>query len=116
RVTYFAYDKLNRLRYTIDAEGYLTENQYDVVGNVRYQTRYFNKPNSLGSSYTEANITSKKVTHAQDRKIEYRYDNANRLVAELSPTTNVYVSSVDNAITKNYSSYSNARIKTVTTY
>ncbi|MEK7412508.1 MAG: hypothetical protein AAB263_04215, partial [Planctomycetota bacterium] len=43
RITHTAYDKANRARYQIDALGYVTEMQYDAVGNITRTTRYANK-------------------------------------------------------------------------
>ena len=89
RRTIFAYDKANRLRFTLDANGYLSENTYDRVGNVRFQTQYALKPNSLGSNYSENYINSRKRTSSDDRQTEYRYDKANRKEYELSASVSV---------------------------
>ena len=92
RRTRFAYDKANRLRFTVDANGYLSENIYDNVGNVRFQTQFTLKPNSLGTNYSESYINSRKRTHSLDRKTEFRYDRANRLQYELSASVSVKAS------------------------
>ena len=89
RRTRFAYDKLNRLRFTVDANGYITEKRYDNLGNVRYQTSYYSKPNSLGTNYSESYINTRKRTHSSDRTVEFRYDRAGRLQYELSSEVTV---------------------------
>jgi YD repeat-containing protein len=40
--THYVYDSTNRLKYSVDALGYVTETTYDAVGNVTDTTRYAN--------------------------------------------------------------------------
>jgi YD repeat-containing protein len=44
--TYFAYDAVNRLRFTVNAEGAVSENVYDANGNVISTTQYEKKINT----------------------------------------------------------------------
>ena len=91
--THFAYDKLNRLRFTVDALGYLTETQYDSVGNIRYEIQYGLKPNNLNDDYSEQNIKNQlRSSSTLDRIQERRYDAADRLTEELSATATVTAS------------------------
>ncbi|MEK7413456.1 MAG: hypothetical protein AAB263_09100, partial [Planctomycetota bacterium] len=57
RITHTAYDKVNRARFQIDALGYVTEMQYDAVGNITSTTRYANAI-PLQDSATVSNTTS----------------------------------------------------------
>ncbi|MGY1490816.1 hypothetical protein ACW4YW_15525, partial [Methylobacillus pratensis] len=43
RVTQSVYDRDNRLIFTVDANGYVTRNEYDTAGNVVKRTQYANK-------------------------------------------------------------------------
>ena len=92
RRTHFSFDAANRLRFTVDATGHLSENSYDGVGNLRFQRYYALKPNSLGGNYSENNIQSRKRSHSDDRITEYQYDKANRLQFELSSSVTVKAS------------------------
>ena len=94
RRTLFAYDELNRLRFTVDPNDYLTENRYDNLGNIRFQTRYGNKLDidSTSSNLSVASIDNLKSTSSFDRTTEYRYDKANRLINELSSSVSVRAS------------------------
>ena len=85
RVTYFAYDGLNRQRYKIDSKGNVSEMRYDAAGRIIAQTRYAHSL-SLGTlDYTEQNIQSHlKVEATQDETIQYAYDIAGRLTRQVS--------------------------------
>lgn len=105
RRTQYAYDHANRLRFTVNAEGYVTENRYDNAGNVRFKIEYATKL-SL-SDYSLTTLVNQTVTSSKDRTTEYRYDKANRLVDQLSSTTTVVAS--------NQQEYT-GKIKTHTSY
>ena len=90
RRTHFSYDKNNRLRFTVDPLGYVTEMQYDGIGQVRYQIQYANKPNDLENNYSHHHINSKlNKSTGLDRTKEYRYDRAGRVIQELSSSATV---------------------------
>ena len=100
RRTHFTFDASNRLRFTVDANGYLSENVYDNVGNVRFQNRYATnylegKP-TYGSGvtevFTEAFIEANKQNSINDRTTEFRYDGANRLQYELTSRATIQAS------------------------
>jgi YD repeat-containing protein len=85
RNTYFAYDKLNRLRFTVNAEGAVSENVYDANGNVVASTQ-FNSIPSLAGDYALSNISSKvNRSDILNRVTAYAYDAANRLRYTLNP-------------------------------
>ena len=89
RITRFAYDALNQLRFTINAEGHLTQNFYDAVGNLSSQTYFALKPKNLKGDYSEANIFKNRVGNVADRETRFRYDGANRLQFEFSDVVTV---------------------------
>ena len=99
RITRHTYDNLNRLRYTQNAMGNISENRYDAVGNLRFKIEY---KNSGQVKDGKATVTSS----SEDRKTEYRYDAANRLTEELSAEISTRVGTGDFV----------GRLKTVTTY
>ncbi|MCB5189117.1 hypothetical protein LG198_00010, partial [Methylobacillus arboreus] len=86
RVTQYVYDKDNRLTFTVDANGYVTRNQYDAAGNVVKRTQYANL--LQGTLAANGNIeirTSGTGTGAylientlQDRVEQTVYDGLNR--------------------------------------
>jgi YD repeat-containing protein len=78
--TYFAYDASNRLRFTVDALGDVSENIYDNGGNVTETVRYAGALTSIPSNPIESvisalvnrNNNANQVTH-------FSYDAAGRL-------------------------------------
>ena len=91
--THYAYDANNRLRFTVDGLGYVTENKYDNNGNIRYQTFFNGKP-SLSNNYSEGNINNKvNRSDSANRTSEYFYDRASRLVKTRSSIANSYYGS-----------------------
>src|ERR1700752_3218711 len=56
-VTNFVYDSADRLRFTIDAAGSITENNYDALGNVVTTTRFARRPTPAPATFTEAAIS-----------------------------------------------------------
>jgi uncharacterized protein RhaS with RHS repeats len=57
-VTYLVYDAGDRLRFTIDALGSITENGYDAVGNVLVTTRFAGRPAAPVPAYTEGEVNA----------------------------------------------------------
>ena len=85
RVTHFAYDNNDRLRFTIDPNGHVSEIVYDDVGNIRYKTQYATKISGLDHDYSESNIAANLILDTEnDRTTEYQYDALNRLEYEIS--------------------------------
>lgn len=76
--TYYAYDKANRLRYTVNALGQVSENVYDNLGNVIAQTNFSNVP-SLGGNYSLSNIDSKVNRTVTNQTTQFVYDKVGRL-------------------------------------
>jgi YD repeat-containing protein len=83
RVTRFAYDNDNRLRFTIDALGYVTEQRYDANGNVVRSVAYSAPVNIAGipaAMELAAILAVPSYSNLPDiRYVDYVYDAANRL-------------------------------------
>jgi YD repeat-containing protein len=77
RRTHFVYDAGNRLRYTIDATGGVSENAYDAVGNVIETVRYAFRPTL--SEYTLAELEFQMDVRVGAQATEFVYDKASRL-------------------------------------
>jgi YD repeat-containing protein len=76
--TRFAYDANNRLRFTVDASGSVTEGVYDAVGNVVSTIRFADRPTL--TNYTESAINlavNRSDVHNQITR--QAYDAADRL-------------------------------------
>ena len=92
--TRFAYDALDRLRFTVDALGGVSESVYDAAGNVITTRRYAVRPALTG--YTETTIASAIAAanlgnDASNQVSHFAYDAAGRLsysVQVLSPGAN----------------------------
>ncbi|WP_018749747.1 hypothetical protein, partial [Chitiniphilus shinanonensis] len=67
------YSKDGRLRFSIDAAGYVTENKYDANGRIVQSTRYANAV-SLAGSPTEAQVRAALVPVAADQQLWQVYD------------------------------------------
>ncbi|KTD81887.1 LysM peptidoglycan-binding domain-containing protein [Legionella worsleiensis] len=86
RGTHYVFDGLNQLRFTCSTNGYVTESRYDKNGQLVSSTKYFKslilKDNA---NYTLDNVIQKLTPNPQyDQTTRYTYDNAGRLIAELS--------------------------------
>lgn len=78
RITRYAYDANDRLRFTIDAAGYVSENTYDSIGNILQQTDYAVAINT--TSYTEDTVDLLlNKTHIKNQTTRYSYDALGRL-------------------------------------
>ena len=73
------FDAANRAVYQIDAQNYVTETEYDNVGNVLRTTKYANaiSPDGFSQGSVEASLVRDA---AQDRSVRMAYDAANRQV------------------------------------
>ncbi|WLE58835.1 LysM peptidoglycan-binding domain-containing protein [Burkholderia plantarii] len=80
-VTTQVYDAVNRLRYTVDAEGYVTENRYDGAGRLAQTVRYARRYAGSDDNYaTLAGYFADPAQLAQAAVTGYRYDGAGRLI------------------------------------
>ncbi len=66
QVTRFAYDADNRLRFTVDALGSVSESVYDAMGNVVVTTRFAARPTLV--QYTESAIDVAVIRFARMTK------------------------------------------------
>ncbi|THB75563.1 MAG: RHS repeat protein, partial [Gammaproteobacteria bacterium] len=76
RITNIVYDALNRVIFAVDAEGYVTENQYNALGQIDLTKSY-------KASYTGAEFTKDAIESAMSgvESVEQRfiYDNLGRV-------------------------------------
>ena len=73
--TRFAYDANNRLRFTVDPSGSITESVYDAAGNVVTTIRFAARPTL--TEYTETAINAAvNRTDADNQVTRYAYDAA----------------------------------------
>ncbi len=83
RTTLFWYDAAGRSRFTLDAEGYLTEKRYSDAGRQDISIVYAGKPAGLSASSTLANVVSAAnavAVVANDQNTTSLYDAAGRLI------------------------------------
>lgn len=75
--TYYLYNGKGQLVGTVDAEGYLNEFQYDLVGNKTADIRYATKV-----TYTPGNTlaATRPTVNTEDQKALYQYDALNQLI------------------------------------
>ena len=77
--THFAYDADNRLRFTVNAVGDVSENVYDAGGNIVTSVRYAGVP--ALTAYTESAISGAvDRTNPGNQVTQFAYDTAGRLV------------------------------------
>lgn len=100
-VTRYAYDRDGRLRYTIDAEGAVTETAYDKAGNVVQTVAYatpvslaigqLDKPNVSDhlDIIPELQLNSLQKDEAKDQKRVTVYDKANRVAFQIDAEGNI---------------------------
>lgn len=96
--SYKVYDGLNRVKYEIDAEHYVTEHAYDRFGNRTHVTRYTNRIDISAHSDPTAGFSAAEVASliggaATSRTIETRYNRLNQIEQIIQPETFVYDSS-----------------------
>ena len=80
QITRFAYDKLNRLVRSLDAEGYVIDSRYDGVGNVTSTTAY---ANAVVYDSAIDLLDHIPTADANDRLNQFIYD-ANSRLSELT--------------------------------
>ncbi|WP_143328117.1 RHS repeat protein, partial [Caballeronia pedi] len=87
-LTRYAYDADGRLRFALDALGYVTEQTYDANGNVISRTAYSTAVALSGSpdavALSSALQTQTSAMHANDRITRTVYDAANRPVFSIN--------------------------------
>jgi len=82
RIDYVAYDEMNRVKYKVDADGYVSECRYDAFGNVSRQIQYANPLALRDNTLILARqlIAQKLRPHESlDQMSVYEYDAAGRL-------------------------------------
>jgi len=79
RTTSYTYDKANRLRFTVNAEGGVTENIYDAIGHVKTITQ-FETPIAVPTDFSESIIDGlvNRSSTEDNRSTSYEYDKAGR--------------------------------------
>ncbi|WP_158228928.1 FG-GAP-like repeat-containing protein [Chitinimonas sp. BJB300] len=88
---YKAYDPLGHVRFESDAEGYVSEFQYDAVGNrtalIRYATKFtFAQQRKTGYSQLDFIKLVETKRSPADRAMLYQYDHAGRVTQVTEPT------------------------------
>ena len=78
RVTSYWYDSGNRLRFTLDAEGWLTETEYLDASRERVQTAYALKTGSTSSTYAALEALD-PLADANNERVITHYDGAGRI-------------------------------------
>jgi len=89
RSTRFVYDALNRLRFTVDATGAVSETRYDYAGRIASTVEYAQRvdPNVIGDEVQPSDMLVGKPgapaivsAGADDRRTQFAYDRAGRLL------------------------------------
>ncbi|RZF29098.1 LysM peptidoglycan-binding domain-containing protein [Paraburkholderia sp. UYCP14C] len=82
RVTTWIYDAVTRPVYTIDAEGYVTENRYDTAGHLVATIRYADAcPTARGADQKQAAALLPQTIRTTAAATAYDYDSAGRLTS-----------------------------------
>ncbi|SAL10824.1 LysM peptidoglycan-binding domain-containing protein [Caballeronia telluris] len=89
RITRTVYDAANRAAFSIDAQGYVTQNRFDAQGHLTGQTTYALAWNGGGNpsvnDLTQWLASPGVVRAAQDRTTNWIFDNAGRPVYIVDP-------------------------------
>jgi YD repeat-containing protein len=89
RITRYAYDSMGRLRYAIDAEGYVTETRYSAAGRASLSVAYTGAY-TLGGNPSESTLetwSGYPTPPADAIQTSYTYDADGRLTDVISDTT-----------------------------
>ncbi|WP_124553554.1 RHS repeat domain-containing protein [Methylophilus methylotrophus] len=81
QTTNYLYNAAGQLTGMVDAEGYLTEYQYDLAGNKVQETRYATSITYVAGNTVEQ---SRPTTNPEDHTVIWNYDANNRLVAMMN--------------------------------
>jgi YD repeat-containing protein len=89
RTTRYAYDSMGRLRYTIDAENYVTETRYSLAGRASLSVAYAATYNTAGNPSEGAMETWSGYPTPPSNAIQtsYLYDSDGRLIDTIRDTT-----------------------------
>ncbi|SFQ11319.1 LysM peptidoglycan-binding domain-containing protein [Variovorax sp. 770b2] len=96
-LSYKTYDVLGRVRYEVDALGFVTGYQHNVWGQVTQLSRFANvttltngNPASLTTAQVSAAINAAGLDHGADRTLTTEYDRVGRVAKVIEPQTFVY--------------------------
>jgi len=86
RTTYKIFNENEKIRYEIDAENYLTEYQYDFLGNLTGFIQYYDKLTGNEFNLITSNQDHKRIPDSKkDRAIKYFYDLDGNKIGEQDP-------------------------------
>ncbi|MEN2793487.1 DUF4214 domain-containing protein [Sphingomonas oligophenolica] len=96
RISRAIYDQDGRLRFSIDAENYITQYTYNAAGSVRYTTRFGDRFDSSGAytAFTDSTTLAQAISYVAvppsptkpPATTEFIYDTAGRLKETVDPT------------------------------
>ncbi|MDP9992345.1 YD repeat-containing protein [Variovorax boronicumulans] len=96
-LSYKTYDVLGRVRYEVDALGFVTGYQRNVWGQVTQLSRFANattlangNPASLSTAQVSAAVNAAGLDHGADRTLTTEYDRVGRVSKVIEPQTFVY--------------------------
>ena len=96
QITRLVYDAANRLRYTIDATGAVSENAYDAVGNVVATTRFARRPTLTSFSETAVDAALVPLRADLDNQVNrFAFDANKRLRFAVDPLGSIIESAYD---------------------
>ena len=106
--SYKTYDKLGRVAFEVDAEGYVTGYGRDINGQVTTVTRYANRSKMASPATTDTasllsvaqamiNAAVNSSDHSQDRQLVTVYDKAGRVLETREPSTVTFNSATSTA-------------------
>ncbi len=103
-MSYKTYDVLGRVRYEVDALGFVTGYQRNSWGQVTELVRFANataltngNPPSLDSAQVNMAVNAAGIDHGADRRLITEYDKAGRAAKVIEPQTFAYDSSASEA-------------------
>lgn len=103
-MSYKTYDVLGRVRYEVDALGFVTGYQRNSWGQVTELVRFANataltngNPPSLDSAQVNTAVNAAGIDHGADRRLITEYDKAGRAAKVIEPQTFAYDSSASEA-------------------
>ncbi len=84
QITHFVYDSLNRNTFVVNGENYVTQNEFDVFGQVIKTTQYAQAIGDL-STLTESNVLAQvDGADSENRVTRFVYDNEGQLVRQVN--------------------------------
>ncbi|MDQ0016118.1 YD repeat-containing protein [Variovorax boronicumulans] len=104
-LSYKTYDVLGRVRYEVDALGFVTGYQHNVWGQVTQLSRFANattlasgNPASLTTAQVAAAVNAAGLDHGADRTLTTEYDRVGRIAKVIEPQTFVYDSNSNDTV------------------